>query len=407
MFENENLLLRSEYINKLENYLDKPIIKVLTGMRRVGKSSIMKTLVDRLIGQGVPEKSIVYINKESLRFDEIRNFRDLNNYVEKRLKIVAGKKYVLIDEVQEIEDWEKTINSMLADRIADIIVSGSNARILSSELATLISGRYIEIPVHPLSFGEFLKFRRKEEESDQEEEFINFLKYGGLPGIHFLNFDDHTVFGYLNSILNTVMLKDVVSRHKIRDVSALERIVKYLMDNIGNITTAKRIADYFKSQRFSITTDTVLNYISHLEDGFLFKKAARFDLKGRKILEYYDKIFLTDIGLRNGLIGFRGSDINGILENIVYNELLYRGYRVFIGVMDGMEIDFVAEKQNERTYYQVCYSLGSPEIISREFGNLEKVKDNYRKIVISMDKVFSADRNGIEHMNLIDFLLQE
>jgi hypothetical protein len=203
------------------------------------------------------------------------------------------------------------------------------------------------------------------------------------------------------------MLKDVVAKNQVRDVSALERIVRYLMDNLGNITTAKRIADYFKSQRLKISADTVLNYISYLESGLLFKKINRYDLKGKKIMEFFDKIFLTDIGLRNGLVGFRDNDIDGILENIVCNELILRGYRVFIGALEGREIDFVAEKQNEKIYCQVCYKLGSPEIVAREFGNLEKIRDNYRKIVISLDRDFVADKNGIEHRQLLDFLLEK
>jgi hypothetical protein len=407
MFENEKLLERSEYIGKLERYLDKPLIKVLVGMRRVGKSSLMKILIERLIGKGIPEKNIVYINKESLEFDHIRNYNDLNSYIGDRLVGVKGKKYIFIDEIQEIESWEKAATSMLADKVGDIFISGSNARMLSSELATLISGRYVEIAVHPLSFGEFLQFRKKSGSADLEAELRNYIKYGGLPGIHFLSFDDETVFGYLNSILNTVMLKDVVAKNQVRDVSALERIVRYLMDNLGNITTAKRIADYFKSQRLKISADTVLNYISYLESGLLFKKINRYDLKGKKIMEFFDKIFLTDIGLRNGLVGFRDNDIDGILENIVCNELILRGYRVFIGALDGREIDFVAEKQNEKIYCQVCYKLGSPEIVAREFGNLEKIRDNYRKIVISLDRDFVADKNGIEHRQLLDFLLEK
>jgi hypothetical protein len=407
MFENEKLLERSDYIEKLERYLDKPLIKVLVGMRRVGKSSLMKTLIERLIGKGIPEKNIVYINKESLEFDQIRNYKDLHSYIGDRLVGVKGKKYIFIDEIQEIESWEKAATSMLADKVGDIFISGSNARMLSSELATLLSGRYVEIAVHPLSFGEFLQFRKKSRPADLEAELRNFIKYGGLPGVHFLAFDDETVFGYLNSILNTVMLKDVVAKNQVRDVSALERIVRYLMDNLGNITTAKSIADYFKSQRLKISADTVLNYISYLESGLLFKKINRYDLKGKKIMEYFDKIFLTDIGLRNGLVGFRDNDIDGILENIVCNELVLRGYRVFIGALEGREIDFVAEKQNEKVYCQVCYKLGSPEIVAREFGNLEKIRDNYRKIVISLDRDLVANKNGIEHRQLPDFLLEK
>jgi len=247
---------------------------------------------------------------------------------------------------------------------------------------------------------------RKDKAGSPEEEFKNYLKYGGLPGIHQLPSNDEVIFSYLNSILNTVLYKDVITRHKIRDASIFDKLVRYLFDNIGNITTAKKISDYFKSQRVKTSVDTVLNYINYVEQSLLIDKAPRYDIKGRKLLEFFDKVFLNDIGLRHGLIGYREKDINGLLENIVFKELQARGYRMSIGVIDQMEIDFVAEKHGGRKYIQVCYSLGSEAAIEREFGNLEKIKDNYEKIVISMDKFFPAERNGIIHRYLIDFLLE-
>ncbi|MBN2345891.1 MAG: ATP-binding protein [Candidatus Aminicenantes bacterium] len=402
----EFLVERHGYIKTLEKYLDKPLIKVLTGMRRSGKSSLMRILIRKLLEKGVPSGNIVYVNKESLEFDAIEDYRDLNRFVKDAFKKARGNKYIFIDEIQEIASWEKAVSSLMAEKTGDVFISGSNAHLLSSELATLISGRYVEVIVRPLSFGEYLEFRKESQTRDLDEELRLYLKYGGLPGIHFLSFDDETIFGYLNSILNTVLFKDVIAKNSIRDVSALERIVKYLMDNIGNVTTAKRIADYFKAQRITISTDTVLNYIRYLENGFLVKKANRYDLKGRKVMEFYDKIFLSDIGLRNGMLGFKESDIGGILENLVYNELLFRGYRVFIGVLGGLEVDFVAEKQNERLYCQVCSVLSAGKTAEREFGNLEKIHDNYKKIVISMNKFFGPGRKGIEHKYLVDFLLE-
>lgn len=410
-----NFVVRERYLGAIKAFIDQPVVKVLKGMRRVGKSVIMRLLIEQLINSGVPGANILYINKESLEFDALKDYRDLYRYTGEYFKdgastasskAAAGRKYILIDEIQEIEGWERAVASFLADGLGDVVISGSNARLLSSELATLISGRYVEIPVYPLTFREFLTFR-KDKAGSTEAEFKNYLRYGGLPGIHQLPSNDEVIFSYLNSILNTVLYKDVITRHKIRDASIFDKLVRYLFDNVGNITTAKKIADYFKSQRIRISVDTVLNYINYVEESLLIDKAPRYDIKGRKLLEFFDKVFLNDIGLRHGLIGYRERDINGLLENIVFKELQARGYKMSIGVIDQMEIDFIAEKQGDRKYIQVCYSLGSEAAVEREFGNLEKIKDNYEKIVISMDRFFPAERNGIIHRYVIDFLLGE
>ena len=402
--ENENLALiqRDEYLNFIENYIDKPIVKVLIGMRRVGKSAIIKLLINKLLKKNIPASNILYINKESLEFDEIKNYKDLYRYAINYFKGIKNRKYIFIDEIQEIAEWEKSVNSFLADNYGDITISGSNSKLLSSELATLLSGRYIEIPVYPLTFKEFLQFRSKK--TDTETEFKNFLRYGGLPGIHLLPLKDDTIFAYLNSILNTVLYSDVIIRHKIRDAAVFDRVVKYLFDNIGNITTAKKIADYFKSQKVKVSVDTVLNYITYLETSLIINRVPRYDIKGKKFLEFHDKVFLNDIGLRNGLIGYREKNINGLLENIVYKELQSRGYKVSVGVLNQLEIDFIAEKQNDIKYIQVCYLLNREDTVEREFGSLEKISNNYEKIVVSMDKFFPEERNGIFHKYLIDFL---
>ena len=411
-----NFVVRERYLGAIKAFIDQPVVKVLKGMRRVGKSVIMRLLIEQLIDSGVPAANILYINKESLEFDAVKDYRDLYRYAVDFFKdgvIATGRKYILIDEIQEIEGWERAVASFLADGLGDVVISGSNASLLSSELATLISGRYVEIPVYPLTFREFLTFRKDKKDkgdgadkaADTETEFKNYLRYGGLPGIHQLPFNDEVIFSYLNSILNTVLYKDVITRHKIRDASIFDKLVRYLFDNVGNITTAKKVADYFKSQRIRTSVDTVLNYINYVEASLLIDKAPRYDIKGRKLLEFFDKVFLNDIGLRHGLIGYREKDINGLLENIVFKELQARGYKMSIGVIDQMEIDFIAEKQNDKKYIQVCYSLGNEAAIEREFGNLEKIKDNYEKIVISMDRFFPAERNGIIHRYVIDFLL--
>ena len=417
-------VVRERYLAAIESFIDQPVVKVLKGMRRVGKSVIMRLLIERLIDKGVPDTNILYINKESLQFDAVKNYHDLYRYVVDYFNAAAtGRKYILIDEIQEIEEWERAVASFLADRMGDVIITGSNASLLSSELATLISGRYVEIPVYPLTFREFLTFRNDKKDKAGKEiqietppqavaaaymetEFKNYLRYGGLPGIHQLPSNDEVLFSYLNSILNTVLYKDVITRHKIRDASIFDRLVSYLFDNIGNITTAKKIADYFKSQRIRTSVDTILNYINYIETSLLIDKVPRYDIKGKRRLEFFDKVFLNDFGLRHGLIGYREKDINGLLENIVFKELQVRGYNISIGVINQREIDFIAEKQNDKKYIQVCYNLGSEAVIEREFGNLEKIKDNYEKMVISMDRFFPAEKNGITHRYIIDFLLE-
>lgn len=403
-----NLVKREKYLKTLTAYLGKPLIKVILGMRRTGKSSIIKLLIAELLEKGVPEKNILYINKESLEFEEIQTYRDLYSYVVKNFKNVGGDKYIFIDEVQEIKEWEKAVVSFLSEGIGNVVISGSNSRILSGELATFLSGRYVEIPIYPLTFSEFLEFRKKFEKKkklDIEECFKGFLKYGGLPGIHYLPFDEDVVFQYLNSVLNTILYKDIITRFKIRDTALFDKIVRYLFDNIGNITTAKRIADYFKSQKIKVAVDTVLNYIKAIETAFLIKRAYKYDIKGKRHLEFYEKVYLTDAGLRNGLIGYREKDINGVLKNIVYNELVARGYKVYVGKLNGLEIDFVAEKQEEIKYIQVCYLLSEETTIKREFGNLQRIRDNYEKVVISLDKFFVKELEGIKHVYLLDFLL--
>lgn len=385
-------------------YLEKPIIKVLTGMRRVGKSTILN-MFSHEICENDKEYVPLMINMESLEFSFIRDYNDLNLYVKEKFNGIKSKKILFIDEIQEIQNWEKAISSFLSNGIADIYITGSNANLLSSELATLISGRYIEIPVFPLTFKEFNQFIENKNK-DLDDNFVGFLRYGGLPGIHLFPLEDEPVFNYLNGIFNTVILKDVLIRNKIRDAAVLEKIVMYLFDNIGNITTSKSIANYFKSQRININTETVQNYLNYLQSAFLLYKVPRYDIKGKKYLEFYDKVFIGDIGLRHGLLGYKEDDISGLLENIVYLEFLSQGYKVTIGAINGLEIDFIAEKQNEIIYLQVCKNLSEESTIEREFGNLEKISNNHKKIVLSLEKFFPSNKNGIKHYYLPKFLME-
>ncbi len=401
------MIKRTSSLEKLRAYTGKPLVKIITGMRRTGKSTLLKQFRDTLLEENIPEENILLINMESLEYDFIKDYRDLYDYIQQKIASQQGKKYLLIDEVQEIEKWEKTVNSCLSEGDFDITLSGSNARMLSSELSTLLSGRYIEFPLYPFTFRDFVKIRKTNApEEHVRDMFRHFLRYGGLPGIHTLPFSDEIVFPYLNAIYNTVLLKDVVSRNKIRDVEQLERISRFVLSNIGNITSAKKISDYLKSQRTKVAVETVQNYLFYLGQAYMVHQAKRYDLKGKKILEYSEKYYPADIGLRFGVAGYADDDISGVLEAVVYLELLNRGYKVFVGQTGTQEIDFIAEKQDERLYIQVAYLLDKESTINREFGNLMTIRDNFPKMVLSLDDFGEKTRQGIIRKNIIEFLLE-
>ena len=395
---------RNLYLEKITPYMNKPVIKVITGMRRVGKSYILRLIIKRLEEKVIPKKRILYINKELLEYDFIQNYRDLDEYVKKQFKSVRGRKYLIVDEVQEIYEWEKAINSFLSEGHFDIYISGSNARLLSSDIATLISGRYIEIPVFTLSFEEFLLFR-SEKKGNRDSEFATYLWAGGFPAIHHFDFNQEVVYQYVSSLYNTILLKDVIKRNNVRNVNLLENVTRYLFDNIGNIFSAKRVFDFVKSQKMRVGIETVQNYIAYILSTFALHKVPRYDIKGKRLLELYEKYYLGDVALRHALLGYREGDISGVLENIVYLELKRRGYNVFVGKLENKEIDFIAEKENRKAYFQVTYLLSSSETVDREFSVLRMIKDNYPKYVISLDTVFGSDIDGIHRVNLIDFLL--
>jgi len=400
------MIRRDKYIDQIRPFVNKPVIKVITGIRRCGKSTFLKILINDLINNKTDPKNILFINKDSLEFDSITTYKELNDYVLEKFKGLKGGKYLFIDEVQTIEKWEKAVAGFLADNIADIYVTGSNAGLLSSELASLLTGRYIEFRINTLVFSEFLKFRNKTTK-EKEDEFGLFLKYGGFPGIHQMEFTDEVISQYISSIYSTILLKDVVARNQVRDVALLERIVRYIADNCGNITTAKGISKYIKSQLLSCSVDTIHNYLFWLTDAYMAFKVMRYDIKGKRQLELYEKYFLGDTGFIFSILGIKAADISGKLENIVYLELLSRGYTVDIGKLYDREVDFIAVKNNQKMYIQVAYLLYDEKVIEREFGVLSSLNDNYTKIVLSLDKYFGTERNGIKWYNLIDFLLKD
>jgi predicted AAA+ superfamily ATPase len=390
-------------LERLRPFLGKPVVKVLTGMRRVGKSYLMRQIIEQLRRDGVPEGNILYIDKESVAFDDLRTYRDLDKAVQAALGKRGGSRFLFVDEVQEIEGWERAIASIAGQGNIDIAVTGSNAHLFSSELATRMSGRYVEFPIYALSFQEHLTFRGASRQ-DPQAEFLDYLRFGGLPAIHHFDRDADTIYQYVASVFSTIVLKDIVRRHQVRNVMLLESIARYLFDNTGRVTSAKSIADYLKSQRLRVGVETVQNYLAYFEEALLAHRTRRFDIKGRRLLEIYDKFYLGDVGMRHALLGFREGELTGVLENVVYLELLRRGYQVHIGKFGDREVDFVATRRGERLYVQVAYLLATPETIEREFGVLKAIPDNYPKLVLSMDTAFGDDVEGIRRRHIVDFL---
>jgi len=395
---NKTYIPRPKYLEMVRPFMGKEIIKVFTGQRRVGKSCIMAQVADT-IKQADKKISIIYIDKEKYEFESIKNYHDLTKYILN--KTGGAKTCVFIDEVQEIEGFEKAVRDFARSGKYDVYISGSNSELLSSDLAGKLSGRYIEIRVHGLSYGEFLVFHKLEKSMDSLEKYI---RYGGLPYLVNLKLNDEQVFGYLKNVFDAVILKDVVSRFEIRNVNFLERLIEYLADNLGSLVSAKKISDFLESQNIKLSPNTVLNYLSFLQSSFFVAKAQRMDIKGKKIFEIGEKYYFEDLGLRHVVVNFKQLDINKILENLVYSRLLDLGYKVFVGQIDNGEIDFVAVKADEKIYVQVAYLISSSKVEKREFGSLLAIKDNYRKYVVTMDKMAGGSIKGVTHLHILDFL---
>ena len=400
------MIIREKYLNKMISAKDTEFIKVITGVRRSGKSTLMLMFKEYLLNNGVNEENIIHVNFESAMYDDIKNYKDLYKFVKENIK--KGKMYLLLDEVQNVESWEKAINSFKVDFNIDIYITGSNAYLLSSELSTLLSGRYIEIKMYPLSFKEYLVFNNYNTDNI-EEKFNEYLKYGGLPAITLIKDNDELVLSYLNDIYNTIVKKDIIDRNNIKDTALLENIIKYLANNIGSSVSSSKISDYLNSNKIVEKSNhqTVDNYLNMLEKSFIMYKADRTDIKSKSLLKTLGKYYIADSGIRNIILGFRNIDEGHLLENIVYLELLRRGYRVNIGKSNDYEVDFVAENPNEIKYYQVTRTLVNDDVKTRELRSLENIEDNYEKIILTMDKSINNDYNGIKIINIIDFLLEE
>lgn len=400
------MILRQDYLKRMIDAKDTEFIKVITGVRRSGKSTLLLMFKEYLLNNGIKEENIIHINFESAIYDDIKDYKDLYKYVKERIK--KNKVYLLLDEVQNVDSWEKAINSFKVDFNIDIYITGSNAYLLSSELSTLLSGRYIEIKVYPLSFKEFLIFNNYDD-NNLDDKFNEYLKYGGLPAITLIKENDELVLSYLNDIYSTIVKKDIIDRNSIKDISLLENIVKYLSNNIGSPISSTKISNYLNSNKIVEKSNhqTIDNYLNMLEKSFIMYKADRTDIKNKSLLKTLGKYYISDTGIRNIILGFRNIDEGHLLENVVYLELVRRGYRVNIGKSGNYEVDFVAENPNDIKYYQVTKSLSSEEVKERELRSLESIEDNYEKIILTMDKSINNDYNGIKVINIIDWLLSK
>ncbi|MEN6489052.1 MAG: ATP-binding protein [Smithella sp.] len=404
------MIQRELYLKQIRPFIDKPFVKVLTGIRRCGKSSILMMVKDELQSSGVAPENILYINFENLDFSDLNTAEKLHSYV-KKCMTGEGRYYILLDEIQEVKHWEKAVNSLLASTNTDLYITGSNSRLLSSELATYIAGRYIEIKINTLSFKEYLLFkevRTGAKPDNMREEIRRFIRLGGFPAIHIGDYDEDVAYRIVNDIYSSAILRDTVQRHNIRNIELLERVVKYVFDNIGNTFSAKNVADYFKSQQRKADLNTVYNYLSALESAYIIRKIPRYDIKGKEILRTNEKYYLGDQSLAYAVMGYKDRMISGIMENIVMLELERRGYRVYVGKLDTKEVDFIAERKNEKVYVQVSYTpTVAQEAIDREFAPLLAIKDNYPKYVVTMDDFWSDNVEGVKHEHLAEFLLMD
>lgn len=394
-------IIRQAYIDKIEKYLGKETIIVLVGQRRVGKSYMMKTVRDQKASN--PDNNIIYIDKEKREFDSIRNYQDLNQYIDEHF-VASKHNYILIDEIQDITEFERSIRSFRTEPNTDIIITGSNAKMLSNELSTLIGGRYKEIYIQSLSYEEFLVFHQL---PDNDDSLAKYIQYGGLPGLAKIGLEEDDAREYQMDIFHTVLLKDVIMRNQIRNVPFLENLVRFLADNTGKLISANSIAKYMKLQGESITSTVIINYISFLCEAYFLHKVNRFDIHGKRIFETNDKFYFEDNGIRNALAGgTREGDIEKVIENIIYQHLIRLGYQVYVGQLQAGEIDFVCTKPDgQRIYVQASYIIADMATREREFGNLRAINDNYPKYVISMTPLLTRnDDNGITHLHLRKFL---
>ena len=398
---------RPLYMEKIMAYVDTPFVKILTGVRRCGKSTILKMIMERLKAErNIPEERIVSCRYDSMEYD---GMTAKEMYAQLKVQLVpAGKTYLFLDEVQEIQGWEKVVNSLASDFDVDLYVTGSNSRMMSSEISTYLTGRYVSFRIYTLSFGEYLRFKSQYAvPGDPKTELANYVRLGGFPATHLQAYSSDEVYTIVRDIYNSTVFSDIVKRNQVRKVDQLERVVKYTFHNVGNIFSAKSIADYLKSEHRSLDNETVYRYLEKLEKSYLLHRCSRYDLRGKEILKTQEKFYLADVSLRYSVLGYHGDTVASSLENIVYLELCRRGYSVYVGKFDEGEIDFVAVRQNEKRYVQVTQAITSEKTERREYDRLLEIRDNYPKYVLTTDNFAGGNYEGIKTMHIADFLLSK
>lgn len=401
------MIKRESYMRRIRPFINGELVKVMTGIRRSGKSVMLELVKQELLEMGVRAEQFISINFEDMRYLHLCTAQVLHQEILTRAEGIAGKVYLFFDEIQEVKDWEKCVNSLRVALDCDIYITGSNAKLLSGELATYLGGRYVEFVIYPFSFAEFLElYRPTTPQATVQQCFQQYLRFGGMPYLSRLNYQEEPVRQYLSDLYDSVQLKDIVKRNKVRDVDLLERILAYVMANVGTTFSAGSLTKFFKSEQRSVSPETVLNYIRYCCDAYLFYQVKRQDLQGKQILATSEKYYIADHGIREAVFGGNMRDINLVLENIVFLELLRRGYTVTVGKAGEREVDFVCDKRGEKLYVQVTYLLASEETVAREFGVYDGIRDNFPKYVVSMDEL-DLSRSGIKHRNIRDFLLAE
>ena len=401
------MIKRESYMSRIRPFIGSDLIKVFTGIRRSGKSVMLHLIKEELISSGVDSHQFISINFENMSFHHLCNANALHDHIIHQSSEINGKVYLFLDEIQEVLDWEKCINSLRVEIDCDIYITGSNAKLLSGELVTYLAGRYVEFIIYPFSFQEFIDlYRSVYPQTDTRECFNQYLIIGGMPYLANLSFNKEACQQYLTDLFNSVELKDIIKRNNIRDTDMLERLIAFITSHIGSTFSSTSISKYLKSEGRNVSTETILNYIKACTDAFLFYQVKRQDLQGKKILTVNEKYYIADHGIREAVYGSNMKDIQLVLENIVYIELLRRGYKVTVGKMADKEIDFVCEKQGKKLYLQVAYLLANEETIHREFDIYYSIRDNYPKYVISLDE-YDMSQNGIKHRNIRDFLLAD
>lgn len=400
------MIFRENYVKRIMAFTDTPFVKVITGVRRSGKSTIMHMIADELRKKGIPEERIISLRFDSMEYEDM-TAKKLYDML-KSLLSKSDRTYLFLDEIQEIPLWEKTVNSVNTDFNVDIYITGSNSRMMSSEIATYLTGRYVSFRIFTLSFSEYLTFKKQYAAvEDTHKELVNYIKYGGFPAIHLQNYPLDDAYTIVRDIYNSTIFSDIVKRNQVRKVDQLERVVKFVFDNVGKTFSAKSISDYIKSEHRTIDNETVYGYLEKLESAYILHRCRRYDLQGKEILKTQEKFYLADSSFKYSILGYSDQSVSGMLENVVYLELLRRGYEVYIGKTQNGEVDFVASKQNDKLYIQISKEIKSERTEMREYGRLLEINDNYPKYLLCTDDFADGNHTGIKTMHVADFLLSD